>query len=231
MALWIKTTVALSCIAALLLVVQGLQAQQCGPLIGDQAPHFKADSTQGTISFPEQYAGKWVLFFSHPADFTPICATEFKKLASMVNNLDKLNTKLVGISVDSAYTHAQWIQDLEKDIDNKQKITFPVVADTNRAIAKSYGMIHPKASATQTVRSVFFIDPKGVIRAIFYYPITNGRNFDEIKRLLVALQTTDAKQVITPANWQPGQQTITPQKEGEDKDAMPEKSSCPLKSK
>ena len=225
----LQKTIGISLVITFLLIGAHIQAQQWGLRIGDQAPHFKADSTQGVISFPNAYAGKWVVFFSHPADFTPICATEFKKLASMVGELDKLNTKLVGISVDSAYTHAQWIKDLEKESDNKQKITFPVVADTNRTIAQAYGMIHPKASTTQTVRSVFFIDPKGVIRAIFYYPITNGRNFDEIKRLLVALQTTDAKQVITPANWQPGQKTITPIKEA--KDAMPEKSACALKSK
>ncbi|MBA3954378.1 peroxiredoxin [Candidatus Dependentiae bacterium] len=211
--------IVLSTMVNSLLIAQD-SIKSCGPFIGDNAPHFKADSTRGTIAFPEQYTGKWVIFFSHPADFTPICTTEFKKLASMIGDLDKLNCKLVGISVDSAYTHDRWIKNLEKDIENKQKITFPVVADTSRRIAKSYGMIHPKASATQTVRSVFFIDPKGTIRAIFYYPITNGRNFDEIKRLLVALQTTDEKQVITPANWQPGQQAIKPKKEV--KDALPD---------
>lgn len=190
------------------------------PRIGDSAPSFTAHSTKGKIMFPQDYAGKWVIFFSHPADFTPICETEFKKLAHMVKEFERLNTKLLGLSVDSASTHDRWMKNLEKNMDKNYRITFPVIADTSKKVAHAYGMIHPCASTTQTVRSVYFIDPKGTIRALFHYPITNGRNFDEIKRLLIALQTTDKKNIITPVNWQPGQQTLAKTKDR--KDALPE---------
>jgi peroxiredoxin 2/4 len=203
-------------------IASALLSKKCQvtPQIGDRAPQFSAQSTKGTITFPQDYTGKWVIFFSHPADFTPICATEFKKLARMLKTFDRLNTKLLGLSVDSAHTHDRWMKSLEKDLDESHRIDFPVIADTTRRIAHAYGMIHPRASTIQTVRSVYFIDPQGIVRAVFHYPITNGRNFDEIKRLLIALQTTDKKNVITPVNWQPGQKAIT--KLPKSKDALPE---------
>lgn len=196
----------------------------CGPRIGDVVPSFKADSTEGTINFPADYAGKWIIFFSHPADFTPVCTTEFKRLAAMADEFKRLNTQLVGLSVDSAYTHKIWMSKLEKQMrkegKRKRTISFPVIADTDMKIAKKYGMIHPHESKKQTVRSVFFIDPHGKVRAQLFYPIAIGRSFNEVKRLLVALQTADKKNVATPADWQPGKPTIAIEKVA--KDVMPD---------
>jgi peroxiredoxin 2/4 len=197
-----------------------VKAQTCGPRIGDTAPSFTAESTQGTIKFPDDYAGKWIIFFSHPADFTPVCKTEFKRLAGMVKELEALNAKLVGISVDPEYTHEAWMRNLEKEMQKgtstKRKINFPVISDPSMNIVKKYGMVHPKESKTQTVRSVYFIDPQGIVRAIFYYPIANGRSFNEVKRLLRALQITDKKHVATPSDWQPGRPTIPLEKTAKD---------------
>lgn len=194
------------------------------PLIGDLAPSFRAKSTKGIVNFPSDYKGKWVIFFSHPADFTPVCTTEFKRLAGMQKELKEMNTALVGLSVDSEFTHDIWIRNLEKQMTKeghpKRSVTFPVVADTTKKIAQKYGMIHPHESKNQTVRSVFIIDPKGKVRAIFFYPIANGRSFNEIKRIVTALQTTDARHVATPADWQPGKPTIS--KEKTVKDILPD---------
>jgi peroxiredoxin 2/4 len=178
----------------------------CGPRIGDKAPAFTAESNQGKVSFPGDMKGKWVIFFSHPADFTPVCATEFKKFASMVPQFKRLNTELLGISTDDRYMHGRWVEALEKE--TRRKINFPIIADTDMKVARCYGMIHPNADTTKTVRAVYIIDPDGIVRALMYYPLTNGRSFKEIKRLLIALQTSDKNNVITPADWQPGQNTI-----------------------
>lgn len=198
--------------------------QTGAPQIGDVAPSFTAKSTKGIINFPTNFTGKWVIFFSHPADFTPVCKTEFKRLADLVTEFEKIHTKLIGLSVDPEYVHKIWEQSLEKELAKEgkpsSKINFPVIGDADRSIAKKYGMIHPKESTKQTVRSVYFIDPKGIIRAIFYYPISNGRNFIEVKRLLQALQISNEKKVATPENWQPGQETIS--KEVLTKDLLPE---------
>ena len=161
------------------------------PLINDDAPAFKAVTTQGEISFPEDYKGKWVILFSHPADFTPVCTTEFMTFASMIDEFKALNTELIGLSVDSLYAHIAWlrkIQELEWNGISKPEVTFPLIEDIKMDVARKYGMIQPGASTTQAVRSVFFIDPKGKIRAIIYYPLSLGRNFDEIKRVILALQ-------------------------------------------
>lgn len=183
------------------------------PLIGDKAPEFTAKTTQGVINFPEDYKGKWVILFSHPADFTPVCTTEFLTFASMAEEFKKLNTELVGLSVDSLYAHIAWlrrIHELEwKDFKNVE-VTFPVIEDISMKVAKKYGMIQPNQSTTQAVRAVFVIDPEGTIRAILYYPLTTGRNLDEIKRLVIALQTADKENCATPANWQPGEDVIVP---------------------
>ncbi len=197
----------------------------CSPGIGDAVPSFTARSTKGIVHFPRDYAGKWIVFFSHPADFTPVCTTEFKRLAGMADELEKkFTTVLVGLSVDSEFTHKLWLQGIEKEMrkegKQKRKVNFPVVADTKRKIAKQYGMIHPNESETQTVRSVFIIGPDGKLRASFFYPIANGRSFNEIKRILIALQTTDEKDVATPADWQPGKPTIS--KETTKKDILPD---------
>lgn len=184
------------------------------PRIGDKAPSFKAVTTQGEINFPEDYAGSWVILFSHPADFTPVCTTEFITFASMADEFAKLNCKLVGLSIDSIYGHIAWLRTIKEKIEYRGmknvEVTFPVIEDITMEVAKKYGMIQPGESTTKAVRAVFVIDPNGIIRAIIYYPLSVGRNFDEIMRLLIALQTTDAFGVATPADWRPGDDVIVP---------------------
>jgi len=184
------------------------------PLIGDDAPAFKAKTTQGEINFPEDYKGKWVVLFSHPADFTPVCTTEFMTFASMQEDLRKLNTELIGLSIDSIYAHIAWLRTIKEKITYKDlkdvEVSFPVIEDLRMDVAKKYGMIQPNASNTQAVRAVFIIDPNAKIRAIIYYPLSNGRNMDEIKRLILAMQKSDKENVATPANWQPGDDVIVP---------------------
>lgn len=181
------------------------------PLIGDKAPAFKALTTTGTIHFPEDYKGKWVLFFSHPSDFTPVCTTEFMTLASMKDEFAALNVELLGLSVDSLYSHIAWIRKIEefewKGM-QRLKIDFPVIADLNTKVSTLYGMLQPNVSSTQAVRAVFLIDPEGIIRSITYYPLTTGRNFAEIKRMIQAIQKSDEVHMSTPANWQPGDDLI-----------------------
>jgi peroxiredoxin (alkyl hydroperoxide reductase subunit C) len=183
------------------------------PLIGDKAPEFKAVTTQGTINFPADYKGKWVILFSHPADFTPVCTTEFMTFASMADEFKALNTELVGLSVDSLYAHIAWlrkIQEIEWNGMKKVVVAFPLIEDIRMDVAKKYGMIQPGQSNTQAVRAVFVVDPQGTIRTILYYPLTTGRNFDEIKRIIQALQKSDSDKVATPANWRPGDDVIVP---------------------
>ncbi len=181
------------------------------PLIGDKAPEFKALTTEGTINFPEDFKGKWVLFFSHPSDFTPVCTTEFMTLAKMQDEFKAMNVELLGLSVDSLYSHIAWVRTIEKlewkDMKNT-KIKFPIIADLNTKVSTKYGMLQPNVSSTQAVRAVFVIDPEGIIRSIVYYPLTTGRNFDEIKRMIKALQKSDETHSSTPANWQPGDDLI-----------------------
>jgi len=182
------------------------------PLIGDPAPAFEAVTTQGPIKFPEDFKGKWVILFSHPADFTPVCTTEFMTFASMADEFKELNTELVGLSVDSLYAHIAWlrkIQELEWKGMKNVEVKFPLIEDIKMDVAKKYGMIQSQ-STTQAVRAVFFIDPKGIIRTILYYPASLGRNFEEIKRIILGLQKADKDSVATPANWQPGNDTIIP---------------------
>lgn len=183
------------------------------PLIDDKAPEFKAVTTQGEINFPIDYKGKWVILFSHPADFTPVCTTEFMTFASMMDEFEKLNVQLVGLSVDSLYAHIAWlrkIQELEWNGLKNINVTFPLIEDIRMEVAKKYGMIQPNQSNTQAVRAVFVIDPEGVIRTILYYPLSTGRNFDEIKRIVLALQKADSDKCATPADWRPGDDVIIP---------------------
>ena len=181
------------------------------PLIGDKAPSFQALTTSGTVNFPEDYKGNWVLFFSHPSDFTPVCTTEFMTMASMEEEFRQMNVALLGLSVDSLYSHIAWIRKIEelewKGMKNI-KINFPVIADLNTKVSTLYGMLQPNVSSTQAVRAVFVIDPEGIIRSITYYPLTTGRNFHEIKRMIQALQKSDETHNSTPANWQPGDDLI-----------------------
>lgn len=183
------------------------------PLIGEPAPAFDAVTTQGDIHFPADYKGKWVILFSHPADFTPVCTTEFMTFGSMLEEFKAINTELIGLSVDSLYSHIAWlrkIRELEWNGKKNIDVTFPLIEDIRMTIAKQYGMIQPGASNTQAVRAVFVIDPNAKIRAILYYPLSTGRNFDEIKRIVLALQKADAEQCATPADWRPGDDVIVP---------------------
>ena len=183
------------------------------PLLGDKAPEFEAVTTQGKIHFPQDYAGKWVILFSHPADFTPVCTTEFMTFGSMIEEFKALNTELVGLSVDSLYAHIAWlrkIQELQWKDKRNINVTFPLIEDIRMEVSAKYGMIQPGQSNTQAVRAVFVIDPNGIIRTILYYPLSTGRNFDEIKRIIQALQKADADNCATPADWRPGDDVIVP---------------------
>lgn len=183
------------------------------PLIGDHAPEFTANTTNGTVNFPGDYAGRWVILFSHPADFTPVCTTEFMAFQSMLEDFHHLNTYLIGLSVGTLTGHLAWlnaIRNLEWNGWKDMKITFPIIDDMSMEIAIKYGMIQPHSSNTATVRAVFIIDPNGLVRTILYYPPSVGRNLSEIKRALIALQTSDAFHVATPANWVPGDDVVEP---------------------
>jgi peroxiredoxin (alkyl hydroperoxide reductase subunit C) len=176
------------------------------PRIGDKAPSFKAVTTQGEINFPEQYKGSWVILFSHPADFTPVCTSEFMTFANMEKKFNNANCELVGLSVDGLYSHIAWLRTVKEKIEYKGmknvEVKFPLIEDITMEVANKYGMIQPGESNTKAVRAVFYIDPKGIIRTIIYYPLSLGRNFDELYRVLIALQTADAFDVALPADWE-----------------------------
>jgi len=184
------------------------------PRIGDKAPAFKAVTTQGEIDFPTQFAGSWVILFSHPADFTPVCTSEFMTFASMEQKFAEVNCKLVGLSIDGLYSHIAWLRTIKDKIEYKGmknvEVKFPLIEDITMEIAKKYGMIQPGESSTKAVRAVFVIDPKGIVRVIIYYPLSLGRNFDELHRIVIALQTADAFSVALPADWRPGDDVIVP---------------------
>lgn len=178
------------------------------PRLNEPAPDFTAETTHGTLTLSEFRGKKWVVLFSHPADFTPVCTTELTEFARKNDDFQKLNTQLIGLSIDSVYSHIAWIRSMEQHFG--VKIPYPMIADLDMKVAQSYGMIHAGASSTATVRCVFVIDNKGIVRAMIYYPLTNGRNIDEILRLVKALQVSDANGVATPCNWQPGDKVIVP---------------------
>lgn len=178
------------------------------PRIGDSAPDFTAQTTQGEITFSAWQGGDWVVLFSHPADFTPVCSTELAEFGKRNEEFKKRGAKLIGISVDSIHSHLAWLQNLNKILG--VKIPYPMIADLTTNVAQKYGMIHPGESATVTVRALFVIDPKHVIRGIIYYPLNVGRNVDEVIRLLDALQTADKNGVACPVNWKVGEKVIVP---------------------
>ena len=184
------------------------------PLIGETAPGFTAVTTQGTVSFPEDFKGNWVILFSHPADFTPVCTTEFMTFASLQPQFDALKCKLLGLSIDSNYSHIAWLRTIKEKIKYKGmenvEVTFPVIADLKMEVARLYGMLHPSSDDSHAVRAVFIMDPNAKVRTVLYYPQSTGRNFQEILRILVALQTADEHNVATPADWQPGDEVIVP---------------------
>jgi peroxiredoxin (alkyl hydroperoxide reductase subunit C) len=168
------------------------------PLLGEKVPSFTAKTTHGVINFPDDFKGKWVVLFSHPADFTPVCTTEFVAFQKRFEEFQKLNVQLIGLSIDQVFSHIKWVEWIKEKLG--VEIKFPIIADDTGEIAKKYGMIHP-GKGTNTVRSVFVIDPNGVLRAVLYYPQEVGRNMDEILRLVKALQTVDKYGVALPANW------------------------------
>jgi peroxiredoxin (alkyl hydroperoxide reductase subunit C) len=177
-------------------------------LIGEEVPDFEAETTDGPIKFSEWAKDSWVILFSHPADFTPVCTTEFMAFADIYPDLKKRNVKLIGLSIDSIYSHIAWLNTIEEKLD--KKIPFPIIEDLSMNVAKKYGMIHPAQSGTAAVRAVFFIDPNFKLRALIYYPLSNGRNMAEILRVVDAFQTSDKHGVATPANWEPGLEVIVP---------------------
>jgi peroxiredoxin (alkyl hydroperoxide reductase subunit C) len=177
------------------------------PRIGERAPDFQALTTHGPLSMSD-LKGQWVVLFSHPADFTPVCTTEFVALARLDEEFAKRNVKLVGLSVDSIHSHLAWLRNIEEKLG--VKIPFPVIADVDMKVANKFGMIQPEASTTAPVRALFVIDPEGFIQALIYYPLQTGRSTDEILRLVDALQTTYQHHVATPANWRPGEKVIVP---------------------
>jgi peroxiredoxin (alkyl hydroperoxide reductase subunit C) len=178
------------------------------PRIGDPAPDFTALTTQGTINFSEWQGDKWVVFFSHPADFTPVCTTEISQLARLSDEFAARNVKLIGLSIDSIHSHLAWLESIERVMG--VAVPFPMIADLDTKVAQAYGMIHPGASSTVTVRAVFVIDPAKTVRALIYYPLTNGRNIQEILRLVDSLQASSRFNVATPADWKPGERVIVP---------------------
>lgn len=178
------------------------------PRIGDLAPDFVAMTTTGKIKFSEYIQGNWTILFSHPADFTPVCTTEMSGFALDQEFFDSKNTKLIGLSIDSIHAHIAWVNNVKKN--TGVLFNFPIIADIDMSVSKLYGMLQPGESETAAVRAVFFIDPKGKIRLIMYYPLNVGRNMEEIKRVLIALQTADQYKVALPLNWTPGDKAIVP---------------------
>ncbi len=182
------------------------------PRIGDKAPEFKAITTQGKINFPGDYKGSWVILFSHPADFTPVCTSEFMTFATLEEKFNEANCKLVGLSIDGLFSHIAWLRTIKEKIEYKGmkdvEVKFPLIEDISMDVAKKYGMVMPGESNTKAVRAVFIIDPNGIIRAIIYYPLSLGRNFDELYRAVIALQAAEEFGVATPADWRPGDDVI-----------------------
>jgi peroxiredoxin (alkyl hydroperoxide reductase subunit C) len=178
------------------------------PRIGDQAPDFEAMTTTGKIKFSEYIKGSWTILFSHPADFTPVCTTEMSGFALEKDFFAELDTKLIGLSIDSIHSHIAWVNNVRKN--TGVLFEFPIIADIDMSVSKLYGMLQPGESETAAVRAVFFIDPTGKIRLMMYYPLNVGRNMEEIKRALIALQTADKYKVAMPLNWTPGEKVIVP---------------------
>jgi peroxiredoxin 2/4 len=194
------------------------------PLIGEDAPSFTAESTNGQITFPNDFGAKWKVLFSHPADFTPVCSSEILELAALQPEFDKLGTKIAVMSTDTLYKHVAWKKSLEtlkyKGRD-PVKINFPLIDDNSWSASKEYGMLHAPVSDRRDVRGVFIIDPKNKVRAIYFYPMEIGRNMDEITRTIIALQTADKQKVLTPANWKPGDDVLIPYVKSIDKAEIP----------
>ena len=190
------------------MTIQAADTRRGIPRIGDQAPDFKANTTQGELQFHPWKQDSWAILFSHPADFTPVCSTELAEFARRNQEFARRKAKLIGLSIDSIHSHLAWRENLKRILD--VEIPYPMIADLDRKVAQLYGMIHPGEANTATVRSVFVIDPKHVVRALVYYPLNVGRNIDEVVRLLDALQTADANACALPVNWHVGDKVVVP---------------------
>lgn len=177
------------------------------PRLNERAPAFSAPTTDGVKSL-DDYQGKWLVLFSHPADFTPVCTTEFIAFAKMAPEFNKRNCELLGLSIDSHHSHVAWMRNIQEKFG--VEIPFPIIADLKMDVARAYGMIHPGAADTSAVRATFLIDPNGILRAMVYYPMSNGRSVPEFLRMLDAMQTSDEHSVATPEGWQPGDKVIVP---------------------
>ena len=177
------------------------------PRLNEPAPAFEAETTHGKRKL-EDYAGKWLVLFSHPADFTPVCTTEFIAFAKAHPRFQELGCELLGLSIDSKFAHIAWMRNIKENFD--VDIPFPIIEDLSMQVAHAYGMIQPGASDTSAVRATFVIDPDGMLRAMVYYPMTNGRSIDEFLRIVEALQTSAKHKVATPENWHPGEKVIVP---------------------
>lgn len=177
------------------------------PRLNEPAPAFKAKTTHGDRTLAD-YKGKWLILFSHPADFTPVCTTEFIGFARAADTFKSMNCELIGLSIDSVFSHLAWTQNIKEKFG--VEIPFPIIEDIKMEVASAYGMVHPGAADTQAVRATFFIDPSGILRAMVYYPMSNGRSIDEFIRLLTAMQTSDKNQIATPEGWTPGRDVIVP---------------------
>lgn len=210
-----KKNMLITAVLCLLFAPFGAMAQDDSriPLIGEKAPSFTAETTLGTLNFPRDYGRNWKILFSHPRDFTPVCSSEIMELSQMQDGFKELGVKLVVVSSDTLSQHKAWvntINELRYKDRKPMKIEFALVDDKNYVVAKKYGMLHRPVSTSEYVRGVFIIDKKNVVRAVFFYPHSVGRNMDEIKRTLIALQTTDMETVYTPANWMPGDDVLVP---------------------
>jgi len=183
------------------------QAAAIFPRLNEPAPDFQAKTTHGDRSLAD-YRGKWLILFSHPADFTPVCTTEFIGFQKHADTFRSMNCELIGLSIDSLYSHLAWVRNIKEKFG--VDISFPIIEDIKMEVASAYGMVHPGAADTQAVRATFFIDPEGILRAMVYYPMSNGRSIEEFVRLLQALQTSDTHKVATPAGWTPGADVIVP---------------------
>jgi peroxiredoxin (alkyl hydroperoxide reductase subunit C) len=189
------------------------------PLIGETAPSFTAESTNGVLNFPGDFGHNWKILFSHPQDFTPVCSTEILELAYLQDEFDKLGVKLAVVSTDPLSQHVQWKKALESlNLNNRGtvNIKFPIIDDENVSISKAYGMIHPESNSTRSVRGVFIIDPDNIVQAIYFYPMKVGRSTDELLRMVTALETTAASKVLTPVNWKAGNDVLIPYAPGKD---------------
>ena len=177
------------------------------PQLNKPAPNFEAKTTHGVKKLSD-YNGKWLVLFSHPADFTPVCSTEFMAFAKHFDEFQAVNTELLGLSIDSVYSHVAWTRNIKEKFG--VEIQFPIIEDLSMTVANAYGMIHPGAADTSAVRATFIIDPEGILRAMVYYPMSNGRSIPEFLRLIKAMQTSDANKIATPEGWQPGDKVIVP---------------------